>query len=57
MSKQEAKNYLAYELELFMHLKPEDYFHPINRDTWVVSFCEWLAAKQRFCAGLRASND
>lgn len=56
-----AGNILAYEVLLFSNtigeFAREDYFHPMNRDQWVASFCEWLAAKQRKSAEVRASND
>jgi hypothetical protein len=56
-----AGNSVAYELHLFANtIKPqyrEDFFHPCNRDAWVREFCEWLAAKQRKSAEVRASND
>lgn len=56
-----AADEVAYELALFAYtIKEEhrqDYFHPMNRDHWVRSFCEWLAAKQRKSAEVRASND
>jgi hypothetical protein len=35
----------------------EDHFDPRNRDEWVKRFCEWLSAKQRKSAEVRASND
>ena len=52
---------LKYEFSLFAKTISEqyreDFFHPMNRDHWVASFCEWLAAKQRKSAEVRASND
>jgi len=57
----QAGNHVAYELHLFAHTiaeaEREDFFHPMNRDAWVREFCEWLAAKQRKSAEVRASND
>jgi len=56
-----AGNSVAFELHRFAETVEEkyreDYFHPCNRDAWVASFCEWLAAKQRKSAEVRASND
>ena len=58
---EQAGNSVAYELHLFANTIPEqhreDFFHPMNRDSWVRGFCEWLAAKQRKSAEVRASND
>lgn len=56
-----AGNSVAYELHLYAHTIGEEYqvdfFHPCNRDAWVQGFCEWLSAKQRKSAEVRASND
>jgi hypothetical protein len=45
-----AGNVVAYELHLFAHTidekERESFFHPMNRNQWVASFCEWLAKKQ-----------
>jgi len=54
---QQAESYVAYEMQIFAIGKSPDYFHPMNRDEWVASFCEWLADKQRKSAEVRASND
>ncbi len=52
-----ASDSIAYELRLFSWGKPEDYFHPMNRDHWVAQFCDYLAKKQRQSAEVRPSND
>ena len=56
-----AKQVVQYELGLFAATVEEkyreDFFHPMNRDSWVRGFCEWFAAKQRRSAEVRASND
>lgn len=56
-----AKNLLAYEVENFSHTIKEqyreDFFDARNADEWVRRFAEWLAARQRRLAEVRASND
>jgi len=55
--KHAASRLIAYEFELFTKQHSEDYFHPMERDYWVLRFCEWLMEKQRKSAEVRASND
>ena len=56
-----AERVLAYELGIYaLTIKQEyrdDWFHPMNRDQWVPSFCEWLTARQAKSAEIRTSND
>lgn len=58
---QEASNSVARELLAYAKTVSEEdrqwFFHPMQRDEWVRYFCEWLAAKQRKSAEVRASND
>lgn len=56
-----ASKSIEYELSLYAATIPQahrdEYFHPCNRDMWVATFCEWLAAKQRASAARWASDD
>jgi hypothetical protein len=53
----EVGNQLYLYAETIPEEYREDHFDPRNRDSWVAGFCEWLAAKQRKSAEVRASND
>jgi len=52
---------ITYELHSYAETITREfrdhYFDPRNRDSWVAGFCEWLAARQRKSAEVRASND
>ena len=56
-----AERIVADQLRLYAGTIAEhyrnDFFDPRNRDSWVAGFCEWLAARQRKSAEVRASND
>ena len=55
--KEGAASLVTSEFALFADQHSEDYFHPMDRDHWVLRFCEWLMEKQRKSAEVRASND
>ena len=51
-----AANLVNRELLEFREGKPDDYFHPCNRDIWMDAFIDWLRKRYQQ-PGRIASND